>query len=365
MRAVVTRPGAGRAWLADIPEPAVEHADDVLVQMLRVGVCGTDRHVMERSMGARGLPVGDDYLVVGHEAVGRVAQVGPGVHKLRVGDVVVPTVRRGCGACEPCAASQADLCSTGNYRERGIVGLHGFVSERIVDREENLIGVPAELAEVAPLVESLCTPEKAVRRIGNARAHLPVSGPLHGVRRALVTGSGPIALLAVMALRLRDIPTWDLARQPANGLPAQLVEHAGATYVPLQEVDLNQPQVRLGSFDAIVEATGAAELSVGLLGALAPNGVLDLVGGVAERIAVPIQATAFGSMVGRNLTLLGSVNANTADWQAAVSDLTEMRGAFPGVLEALITHRFEMGDVDVAFERVPGQIKAVIDISSA
>src|SRR5207248_11051438 len=150
---------------------------------------------------------------------------------------------------------------------------------------------------------------------------------------------------------------------PAGGPAAGLVERAGATYIALSEVDLEQPQARLGMYDAIVEATGAVELSVSMLGALAPNGVLDLVGGPPERIAVPIQASALGAMVGRNLTLLGSVNANTDDWVAAVHDLAAMRGAFPGAVEALITHAFGMDDVDVAFERVPGQIKAVIDIA--
>jgi threonine dehydrogenase-like Zn-dependent dehydrogenase len=352
--------------VADIPEPTLENADDVVVEMLRVGVCGTDRHVMARPTGdTRALPAGADYLVMGHEAVGRVVRVGNGVRSLHVGDVVVPTVRRGCGECAACAVGQADLCFTGRIRERGIVGLHGFLSERIVEREENLIRVPDELAPVAPLVESLCTPEKALRRIGNARAHLPVGDPLHGVQRALVTGTGPIALLAVMALRLRDIPTWALARSPADGPAARLIERSGATYVPLQEVDLEQPQARLGAFDAIIEATGAIELSVGMFGALGPNGVLDLVGGAAERKAVPIHASALGAMVGRNLTVLGSVNANHDDWVTAVRDLTEMRRAFPGAIEALITHTFEMDDVDVAFERVPGQIKAVIDIAGA
>jgi threonine dehydrogenase-like Zn-dependent dehydrogenase len=272
-------------------------------------------------------------------------------------------VRRGCATCEACAVGQADLCFTGQIRERGIVGLHGFLSQRIVEREEHLIRVPDELGQVAPLVESLTTPEKALRRIGNARAHLPTSRPLGGLGRALVTGSGPIALLAVMALRLRDIPTWNVARQPPDGPAARLAERSGATYVALHEVDLEQPQARLGAFDAIIEATGAVELSVGMLGALAPNGVLDLVGGPPERKAVPIHASALGAMVGRNLTLLGSVNANTDDWRAAVSDLADMRRAFPGSVEALITHSFEMDDVDAAFVRVPGQIKAIIDVA--
>ena len=359
MRAIVTRPGEGRAWLEDIREPSMSNADDVLVQMLRVGVCGTDRHVMQRAFdrGRRQLPDGDEFLVLGHEAVGRVLEVGPEASPLKPGDVVVPTVRRGCGECEACAVGQADLCFTGRVRERGIVGLHGFLSERIVEQAENLIRVSDDLSEVAPLVESLCTPEKALRRIGNARAHLPVEG----LRNALVTGTGPIALLAMLALRLRGVPTSVLARQPVDGRAAQLVVDAGATYIPLSEVDLDHPQERLGGFDAIVEATGAAELGVAMLGALAPNGVLDLVGG-GGRASVPIQAGTLGAMVGRNLTLLGSVNANPDDWRRSVDDLAAMRKAFPGAVEALITHRFEMQDVDVAFERVPGQIKAVVNI---
>jgi threonine dehydrogenase-like Zn-dependent dehydrogenase len=364
MRAIVTRPGTGRAWLSEVAEPVLARSDEALVQMLHVGVCGTDRHVMSFPMRSdRSLPQGDDFLVIGHEAVGRVLQVGDGVRTLRVGDAVVPTVRRGCGACAACAADQPDLCFTGNYRERGIVGLHGFLSERIVEREAHLIRVPDALVPVAPLVESLCTPEKALRRIGNARAHLPVQGALSGVERALVTGSGPIAHLAVLALRLRGIDTWCVARQPAGGQAARLVERCGATYVSLQEVDLDQPRERLGGFDAVIEATGAIELSVAMLGALAPNGVLDLVGGPPERKAVPIHASLLGSMVGRNLTVLGSVNANVEDWQAAVRDLQQMRAAYPGVIDELITHRFGMDDADVAFVRVAGQIKAIISIA--
>jgi threonine dehydrogenase-like Zn-dependent dehydrogenase len=350
--------------VADVPEPAISRPDQVLVEMRHVGVCGTDRHVMAGAIrGPRALPEGDDFLVIGHEAVGRVVRVGDAVLSLQPGDLVVPTVRRGCGACPACLDDQADLCFTGQIRERGIVGLHGFLAERIVEQERFLVRVPDELAEVAPLVESLCTPEKALRRIGNARAHLPVSGELHGVQRALVTGSGPIALLGMLALRLRGIPTWVLARQPVESLAARLVERAGATYVALDQVDLDQPQARLGAFDAIIEATGAVELSVGMLGALAPNGVLDLVGGPPERKAVPIHASLLGAMVGRNLTVLGSVNANTSDWTRAVRDLSQMLQAFPGVVEALITHRFAMDDADVAFDRVPGQIKAIITVA--
>jgi threonine dehydrogenase-like Zn-dependent dehydrogenase len=328
--------------------------------MLRVGVCGTDRHVMSRGIfSARSLPAGDDYLVMGHEAVGRVERVGSAVGSLAPGDLVVPTVRRGCGECPACFDDQADLCFTGRIRERGIVGLHGFLSEWIVEREEHLIHVPADLADVAPLVESLTTPEKALRRIGNARAHLPGGGALSS---AAVTGSGPIALLAALMLRVRQVPTTLVARQARGGPAEELALRCGATYVALSEVDPAHPRERLGELDAVIEATGAVELSLLMLNALAPNGVLDLAGGVAERKTVPLEATALGMMVGRNLTIVGSVNANRTDWRLAVEDLVAMRRAWPGVVEGLITHQFGMQDVDVAFERVPGQIKAIIDV---
>jgi threonine dehydrogenase-like Zn-dependent dehydrogenase len=154
-----------------------------------------------------------------------------------------------------------------------------------------------------------------------------------------------------------------VARQPAGGLASQLAERSRATYVPLSEVDLERPRVRLGAFDAIIEATGAVELSVAMIGALAPNGVLDLVGGPPERKAVPIHANLLGAMLGRNLTMLGSVNANMEDWVAAVADLRAMLSDYPGVVESMITHEFTMQDVDVAFERVPGQIKAIVNVT--
>jgi threonine dehydrogenase-like Zn-dependent dehydrogenase len=362
MRSVVTRPGLGQAWLADLEPPVLVADDDVLVKMLRVGVCGTDRHVIHGG-SARNLPPGSDVLVIGHEAVGQVIQTGRGVDHLHPGDLVVPTVRRGCGRCPACLANQADLCFSGGYTERGIVGAHGFLAEHIVEHAGHLVPVPAEIGHVAPLVESLTTPEKALRRIDNARAHLPVpADDLHGVQRALVTGAGPIALLAMLALRLRGIQTVVLARQAPDGPAARLASQTGAEYVELRSVDLNQPARSLGEFDAIIEATGAAEMAVPMLGALARNGVLDLVGGGGGQ-AVSVPPRLLGGMLGRNLTLLGSVNANPADWQLAVHDLVAMRQAFPGVVEALITHTYAMQDTHVAFERLPGQIKAVVEIT--
>lgn len=126
---------------------------------------------------------------------------------------------------------------------------------------------------------------------------------------------------------------------------------------------MERPSVRLGEFDAIIEATGAAEMAVPMIGALARNGVLDLAGGGGPG-AVLMPGALLGSMLGRNLTMLGSVNANADDWRAAVHDLRTMCERFESAVDALITHTFAFDDnVGTAFERVPGQIKAVIDIA--
>jgi len=91
--------------------------------------------------------------------------------------------------------------------------------------------------------------------------------------------------------------------------------------------------------------------------------LLDLVGGPSDRQPAPIPAASLGAMVGKNLTVLGSVNANAADWQAAVRDLTAIRQTYDGAANDLITHTFGLDDVDRAFDRVPGQIKAVVDVA--
>jgi threonine dehydrogenase-like Zn-dependent dehydrogenase len=201
----------------------------------------------------------------------------------------------------------------------------------------------------------------ALRQRGLARVvHTPgarVAKHRHIVDEALGLSRGELALLAVLALRLRDIETVTLARQAPDGPAARIAQQVGSRFATLDE------RSTLGEFDAIIEATGAVEMGVPSVELLGRNGVLDFVGGSAEPISAPFTSSMMGMMVGRNLTIMGSVNANPDDWRAAVRDLSAMRQHFPGAVEALITHTYGMQDVDVAFERVPGQIKAVVDVA--
>ena len=160
----------------------------VRVRMLEVGVCGTDAELCAFEYGDP--PANEDYLIVGHEALGRIEEVGAEVERLRVGDLVVPSVRRPCSheRCAACATGNQDFCVTGDFTERGIKGAHGFLAEEIAEQERYLHIVPAELRDVGVLTEPLTIAEKALRQYAaiQRRPCMKLSSSasaIHGSRR--------------------------------------------------------------------------------------------------------------------------------------------------------------------------------------
>lgn len=296
----------------DIGAPAITRDDEVLFRVEEVGVCGTDR---ELALFHRGYPPdGESFLVLGHEAAGRVIEVGPAVKSLQVGDCVVPMIRRGCSPpCPCCARRRTDLCVTGNFRERGIFGLHGYFCELAVDAEQNLVSVPESLAGVAVLAEPLSVVEKAIARAMSFREEPCMT--------AGVLGAGPLGLLAAMALRARGLAVWLHSLEPADHPRARLAEQIGARYV--RSLDSHA--------DIVVEATGAATAAFAAIRCLAPLGVCAILGAVAGDGHV-----AFRDLVLGNRVVFGSVNASPQAFAMAIDDL----GRFdPAILQELIERR--------------------------
>jgi len=198
-------PGTTKVSLVERPEPFVSAPDELKLRIVRVGICGTDR---EEAAGGRALaPEGYKDLVIGHEMLGQVVQVGKEVKSAKPGDYAIFTDRRGCGRCRPCGMNRPDMCQTGDFRERGIWGLDGFQVEFAVDQEQYLVSVPAELEAIGVLAEPLSVAVKAIDeavRIQQGRMPDGLATPnwLYG-RRCLVAGLGPVGLLAAVALRLR------------------------------------------------------------------------------------------------------------------------------------------------------------------
>jgi threonine dehydrogenase-like Zn-dependent dehydrogenase len=336
MKAIAVRPGVARsAFLADVPEPGLAEIADgrgVLVEVLRVGVDGTDREINEAQYGAA--PPGDDYLVIGHESFGRVLEVGAAVPSLRPGGFVVAMVRRPGHSIYDRIGMQ-DMTTDDVYYERGISLRHGYLTERYVDDYQFIVPLPPVLAEVGVLLEPLSVVEKGVRQAFEIQRRLKVWEP----RRAAVLGSGTIGLLATLALRLRglDVTCWSLPRPPY--LNSELVEAIGGTYVSSQNTPLAEAAAAHGPFDLIFEATGYSPLVFEGAEALGKNGVLVLASVTGGERMAEVHADRMNqAFVLGNKVMVGTVNAARTDFVAGVDDLVKAESVYPGWLGRLLTH---------------------------
>src|SRR5262245_39022720 len=120
MKAIAVSPATQKLETIDLPRPRVVRPSDVLARVLDVGVCGTDREICAFEYGTP--PAGTEHLVIGHESLCEVVEVGRDVTRVRPGDLVVPMVRRPCmrPECRACRESRQDFCYTGLFHERGI-----------------------------------------------------------------------------------------------------------------------------------------------------------------------------------------------------------------------------------------------------
>jgi threonine dehydrogenase-like Zn-dependent dehydrogenase len=347
MRAVAVFPGQREIALVEQEPPPLLRPTDVRLRMLDVGICGTDREIAAFAYGTP--PARSPYLVLGHESLGEVVEAGPAVSGLRLGDLVVPMVRRPCphATCVACRAGRQDFCYTGDFTERGITGAHGFMTEEVVDDERWLVPVPRALRDVAVLVEPLTIAEKALAQIDEVQRRLPWACPLGAgggpgsCHRAVVLGAGPVGLLGAMALRAAGYDTWVYSRERAPSAKSALVEAIGSHYASSEEVSLERLAARVGNVDVVFEATGASRLSFAAMKVLGTNGVFVFTGVPGRKAPVEVDTDLImRNLVLRNQVVLGTVNAGREAYQAAVRDLAVFRERWPGALGDLVTGRF-------------------------
>ena len=336
MKAMAVFPGKPNSiHLADLPEPSVDDIPNgrgVLVEVLRVGVDGTDKEINDAEYGAA--PEGYDVLVTGHESFGRVLEVGPNVRDLKPGDYVVATVRRpGSSIYDQIGAY--DMTTDETYYERGINLRHGYLTERYVDDPEYIVKVPAALEEVGVLLEPTSVAQKGIEQAFEIQRRLKVWRP----ERAAVVGAGTLGLLATLALRLRGLEVTTLARTEPPTLNSELVEALNARYVSTRDLPLLQAAEEQGPFDIIFEATGVSSVVFESMQALGKNGVLVLTGiaGGDRMVEVPGDRIMLGFVLG-NKVAVGSVNANRTYFERGVQDMALAEAQYPGWLKRLLTH---------------------------
>jgi glucose 1-dehydrogenase len=271
MRAITVVPGdrasAELSELAD-PEPGPE---DLLVEPLVLGVCGTDREIVDGVHGEP--PAGDERLVLGHELLARVV-AAPAGSDLREGDLVAGIVRRpDPEPCVCCASGEWDMCRNGRYTERGIKGRHGYGAELVTLESDFAVPIAPGLGELGVLIEPASILAKAWEQIDRIAGRACA-----GHRRALVTGAGPIGLLAAMMGTQRGLEVHVLDRAE-EGLKPELVTGLGAAYHTGSVEEL----CRRAEPDIVVECTGVAQLVIDAMQHNAPGAIVCLTGVAANR----------------------------------------------------------------------------------
>jgi glucose 1-dehydrogenase len=341
MQAVQIIPGRpGSLRMDEVPEPPAEHGP-ILVRTLAIGVCGTDRELIDGLYGEP--PPGRSHLVLGHESLGRVinatAQSG-----FQTGDLVVGIVRHPDPVpCVNCRLGEWDMCRNGQYTERGIKQADGFSAERWRSTPEFTVKVNPSLGLAAVLLEPASVLAKAwehIERIGRRSRWAP--------RKALVTGAGPVGLMAALIGMQRGLEVHVMDHNEEGPKPA-LVRELGARY-----------HTRFPGFepDVVIECTGSPGVIVQAVSGSAPGSIVCLTGlGGAEHTASFDVARLNQSMVLENRVVFGSVNANRRHYEAAAQALAR---AERGWLERLITRRVPRASWQEAYERRKGDVKTVL-----
>lgn len=374
MRALTVVPGrSGTLRLEEVDEPPPDDGP-VVVQALWVGVCGTDLEIVGGTFGTA--PPGARRLVVGHESLGQVLQAPP-AGPVAPGDLVVGVVRHpDPEPCPACAAGRWDFCANGRFTERGITGRHGFAQERFRLHEDHAVGVPPALGRLGVLVEPASTVVKAWEQAVRVGARGPWSPD-----RVLVTGAGPIGLLAALVASHHGAEVCVLDRE-AGGIKPELVRALGARYATGSVAGAGRRP------DVVLECTGSPAMVLEAAAAVHPAGVVCAMGRTLPAPAwppapaslpAPASPTAptsdpapipgggtgagpggTGAVVLDNKAIIGTVNASTDHYRVAVDVLAQADRTWVG---RLITRTVPLERFAEAFERRPGDVKVVVEVA--
>ena len=358
MLAVSCHTGSTQPQLIDVPLPAAPGAGEVLCRTLELGICGTDREILHSANPWT--PSGGDFLILGHECLGRIEEVGKGVSEYKAGDLVVPAVRR----AKPGQMRRLDYLPLGAFTERGNWSEHGFSQPLWLDRPEQLYRVPAGIEDLAVVAEPLAVAEKGANEAHTLqRARLVDEVWTTQPPRVLVTGMGPIGFAAVIAAIARGWPVTMFGRDEAESFRAQLARSFGARYIPAEQMTWEPDDNEADGYDLVLECTGSDEIMLSAAQSLRSCGIMVWLG--STRLPGPrshnVEKLMRDGLI-RNQLHIGSVNAAPRDFRDAIAHLSQLKPSHGPALAALITARVKLEDSLWHYEhRQPQGIKTIIE----
>jgi threonine 3-dehydrogenase len=326
MRALVKRRPEPGLWMEDVPVPEVG-ANDVLIQVLRTGICGTDVHIYQWDAWARKtIPVP---MVVGHEFVGRIAAVGANVRDFREGEIVSGEGHVVCGHCRNCLAGRRHLC---NHTQGIGVNRPGAFAEYLALPMTNVwVHDPAIPRDVQAIFDPF----------GNA-THTALAFDVLG-EDVLVTGAGPIGIMAAAVARhagARYVVITDV-----NPYRLELARTMGVTLaLDVREQSIAEAQRRLGmkeGFDVGLEMSGNAQAFRDMLANMCHGGKIAMLGIPAEEMAIDWTTVVFNM-----LTIRGIYGREMYETWYKMTVMLQS-----GLdLRPMITHRFAAEDFQRGFD---------------
>ena len=366
MKAFAVFPGSREYKVVDHPEPNLATPTQVKIRMLDVGICGTDKEIAAFEYGTP--PAGSDYLVIGHESLGEVVEVGAQVTTIRVGDLAVLTVRRPCPdpGCIACRSGRQDFCYTGDYTERGIKEVHGYLTEWVVEEAQYVSAVPRSLRDVAVLTEPLTIAEKGIAQLWLIQTRLPWACPVEPGKpsaychKALVLGAGPVGLLGAMKLVLEGFDTYVYSFGKSSEHKVDVTRAIGATFIPAETVSIGDAAKKIGNIDVVYEAVGASKLAFDTIPHLGTNGVFIFTGIPGRKAPIPVDVDLMmRERVLFNQVVFGTVNAGIQSFQDAIRDLGQFQQRWPDAVRTMISNRFP---IEYAAEPLTGKVGGIKNV---
>jgi threonine 3-dehydrogenase len=335
VKALVKKQREVGLWLEDVPEPDIG-INDVLIQVLRTGICGTDVHIYNWDAWAqKTIPVP---MVVGHEFVGRIVEVGSNVHDFRIGDIVSGEGHVVCGRCRNCLAGRRHLCKD----TKGIgVNRPGAFAEYLALPQTNVWvhecarETVAQKARISRDVQAIFDP------FGNA-VHTALSFDVLG-EDVLITGAGPIGIMAAAVVGhagARHVVVTDV-----NPYRLELAKKMGATLtIDVRTQSLADAQKQLGmreGFDVGLEMSGNASAFRDMLANMCHGGKIAMLGIPEKEMAIDWNTVVFNM-----LTIKGIYGREMYETWYKMTVMLES-----GLdISPVITHRFDYTEFQQGFD---------------
>jgi threonine dehydrogenase-like Zn-dependent dehydrogenase len=250
------------------------------------------------------------------------------------------------------------MCLTGDYLERGIKGLHGYMSQYYTEHLDHMIHIPPGIEDVAVLLEPLSVAEKGIRDMFKIQERL-----LWKPERALVLGAGSLGLLATFILRDMGIETYTIARKTEESLKARLAEECGGRYVDVSREPLETLPAKYGPFDILIEATGVSKLAMEASALVNRNGIVCLLGLYEGDRVESVHADRLQQdMVLNNKVKFGSVSSNRTHFERGMERMASIKRKWPGILHRMFTRTVTLENVADGLRRKPDDIKVLVEM---